>query len=526
MDARKPKGRGEDPRAPQGPKRPRGSRPAGMGRSPRPGKGGTATDSRFKILRTVVVVILVIALVKLLWVQTIGGRDLAAQAESQRQVEQVLPATRGEITDERGEPIAFTREARSLSIQPTVEKKNATERHQTDPTKPDWDTLVDQISSKFEQVLGDQAKKSQIKDKLDSDSGFTYLVRNIDVSQANEITKDFPMVGSERVDLREYPGGSLAANVIGATNYGDNGRIQGLQGMEAAYDDVLGGQDGKRTLDITPDNAVIPGSMHTAQEATDGSDVQLTLDSDLQWYVQRAVQSAKDASGANGASAVVLDAKTGEVRAMANDNTFNPAVGIGPELKRGADLGNKAITTPFEPGSVNKIITASAAIEDGVTTPEEVLNVPGSINMEGVTVNDAWEHGPAPYTTTGVFGKSSNVGTLMLAQRVGKDSYADFLQKFGLGQKTGIELEGESEGMVPDRKNWQGGTFANLPIGQGLSMTLLQMTSLFQTVANDGVRVPPRIVKDITKPDGSTEETQRPDGVQVMSKDTADTVLD
>lgn len=484
------------------------------------------TEKRYRMLRTFVVLLLVVALTKLLWVQTFGGRELAARAADQRMVEQVMPATRGQITDVNGEPIAFTREARSLSIQPAVEHRNADERHRLDPDKPDWDTLVEQITDKFDEVLGDKVTRSEIRDKLTGEESFTYLVRDIDVSQANAITSEFPMVGSERVDLRQYPGGAMAANIVGATSGGQNGRLTGLQGIEAQYDQLLGGQDGMRTFDITPDNAVIPGSIRTAQDAVDGGNVRLTLDADLQWYVQKAVQDAKDKSGAQNASAVVLDAKTGEVRAMANDNTFNPAAGIGTELERGADLGNKAITSPFEPGSVNKIITAAAAIEDGKTTPEEVLTVPGSIFMDHVTVKDAWDHGPTPYTTTGIFGKSSNVGTLMLAERVGKDEYAQYLQKFGLGATTGIELEGESEGLVPDRQNWLGGTFANLPIGQGLSMTLLQMTSIYQTIANGGVRIPPRIVASVTEPDGTVTETERPEGVQVVSQQTADTVRD
>lgn len=504
---------------------PRGPRPR-SGKVPQPRGAASMQVRRYTLLRTVIVVLLVIALVKLLWVQTIGGRELAAQAASQRSVEQVMPATRGEITDVNGEPIAFTREARSLSIQPAVEKKNADERHRLDPKKPGWDELVDDIADKFVEVLGDQITRAEIVDKLTGNSTFTYLVRNIDVSKANEITREFPMVGAERVDLREYPGGAMAANIIGSTNHGDNGRLTGLQGIEAQYNELLGGHDGVRTFDITPDNAVIPGSIRDVQDAVNGGNVQLTLDADLQWYVQKSVQDAKDKSGAQGASAVVLDAQTGEVRAMANDNTFNPAVGVGEELARGADLGNRSITSPFEPGSVNKIITAAAAIEGHKTTPDEVHTVPGSINMDYVTVKDAWEHGPTQYTTTGIFGKSSNVGTLMLAERVGKDDFSDYLQKFGLGARTGIELEGESEGLVPDRQNWLGGTFANLPIGQGLSMTLLQMTSIYQTIANNGERVPPRIVESVTNPDGSVTPTERPEPVRVVSPETAHTVLD
>ena len=163
-------------------------------------------------------------------------------------------------------------------------------------------------------------------------------------------------------------------------------------------------------------------------------------------------------------------------------------------------------------------------IEYGLSNPDEVLQVPGSIDMGGVTVGDAWEHGVMPYTTTGVFGKSSNVGTLMLAQRVGPERYADMLDKFGLGQRTDVGLPGESAGLVPPIDQWSGSTFSNLPIGQGLSMTLLQMTGMYQAIANDGVRIPPRIVKATIAPDGTRTEEPRPDGVRVVSPQTAQTV--
>lgn len=507
---------------------PRATAP-GVGRPPnRFGRVLTtnSTERRFTFMRSAFAVIMVIALVKLFWVQTIGGTELAARAESQRQVHQVLPATRGAIVDLDGDPIAFTREARDLSIQPLVEQQNAEARRELDSTKPTWDELVVEIADEFEAVLGDAVDRDEIEAKLSSGGGFTYLVRNVDVTQANAIVRKFPMIGAERVDIREYPGGALAANVVGATTKSDEGKLIGLQGIESHFNDQLDGEDGRQTFDRAQDNTVIPGTLRNVTEPRDGDTIRLTLDADLQWHVQKAIQSAKDSSGAKSASAVVLDARTGEVRAMANDNTFNPAVGVGAELERGADLGNPAITSPFEPGSVQKIITAAAAIEAGLTHPDEVHSVDGSIRMEGVTVSDAWQHGPTPYTTTGIFGKSSNVGTLMLAQRVGKEPFSQYLEKFGLGQRSGIELAGESEGLVPDLQNWQGGTFANLPIGQGVSMTTLQMAGIYQTIANDGVRVPPRIVAERVGPDGESHPTERPEGERVVSTETARTVRD
>ena len=207
-------------------------------------------------------------------------------------------------------------------------------------------------------------------------------------------------------------------------------------------------------------------------------------------------------------------------------DTANPNRDIGREVEDGRNIGNSPVSTPFEPGSVAKIITAAGAIEDGVTTPDEVITVPGSIHMSDVTVADAWQHGPEPFTTTGIFGKSSNVGTLMLADRLGPDRFAELLHDFGMGQSTQVELPGESAGLVPQRPQWSGGTFANLPIGQGMAMSLLQMTGVYQAIANDGVRIPPRIIKSTTTPDGTVVPAERPDSVEVVSPETARTVRD
>ena len=311
---------------------------------------------------------------------------------------------------------------------------------------------------------------------------------------------------------------SLAANIVGGIDWDGHG----LLGLEDSLDATLAGTDGSVTYDRGSDGVVIPGSYRNRHTAVNGSTVQLTLDDDIQFYVQQQVQQAKNASGAENLSAVVLDAKTGEVLAMSNDNTFDPSQDIGRQENR--ELGNLAVSSPFEPGSVNKIVTAASVIEFGLSNPDEVLQVPGSIDMGGVTVGDAWEHGVMPYTTTGIFGKSSNVGTLMLAQRVGPERYADMLDKFGLGQRTDVGLPGESAGLVPPIDQWSGSTFSNLPIGQGLSMTLLQMTGMYQTIANDGVRIPPRIIKATVAPDGTRTEEPRPEGVRVVSPQTAQTV--
>lgn len=474
---------------------------------------------RLGVGRLVMLVALAVVALQLLWIQSISAPGLSAQAASQRTVRLTDEATRGPITDRHGKSLAFTVSAKALHIQPVRVREMLAEERAKNEKAPDPEQRLRDIAETIHDKLGAKApSEKDLLGLLRSDEPFVYLVRNVDPRIASEITLEFPEVGAERQDLREYPGGSLAANIIGATGWDGHGLI----GLESSLDSVLAGTDGSHTYDRGSDGAVIPGSWRDKQPAVNGNGVELTLDSDLQYYVQQQVQQAREMSGASGASAVVLDAKTGEVLAMANDSTFNPK--LGPQNWGSAKTNNPSVSDPFEPGSVNKLITAAAAIEYGLTTPDEVHQVPGSISMSGVTVGDAWGHGVEPYTTTGIFAKSSNVGTLMLAQRVGEERFADMVQRFGLGQRTGVGLPGETAGQVPALDQWSGGTFANLPIGQGLSMSTLQMTAMYQAIANDGLRIPPRIVRAKVAPDGSRAEETQPDGVRVVSEETARTL--
>jgi cell division protein FtsI (penicillin-binding protein 3) len=466
----------------------------------------------------VIFAVLAIAVAQLFSLQVSRAAGLRAEAASQLKVTDVEPALRGSIVDRNGDKLAFTIEARALTFQPVRVRKQLADAKAKSPKAPDPDRRLSDIANEVAARLNNKPDAKTVLRKLKSDDTFVYLARAVDPVVATAIMDKFPEVGSERQDLRQYPGGALAANIVGGIDWDGHG----LLGLEDSLDAELSGSDGSLTYDRGSDGVVIPGSYRNRHDAVNGSTVELTLDDDIQYYVQQQVQMAKDASGAKDVSAVVLDSKTGEVLAMSNDNTFDPAQDIGRQGDR--QMGNLPVSSPFEPGSVNKIITASTAIELGLTTPDEVLQVPGSINMGGVTVRDAWNHGVMPYTTTGVFGKSSNVGTLMLAQRIGPDRYYDMVRKFGLGQRTNVGLPGESSGLVPPIDQWSGSSFANLPIGQGLSMTLLQMTAMYQTIANDGVRIPPRIVKSTIAPDGSRKDEPRPDGVRVVSPDTARTV--
>ncbi|WP_081272347.1 peptidoglycan D,D-transpeptidase FtsI family protein [Mycobacteroides immunogenum] len=516
------------------------SRPVGARRTRRPVAAVSRTAGfafRHRTGNIIIFLVLAVAAIQLFTLQGPRAAGLRAEASGQLKVTETEKALRGTIVDRAGNKLAFTIEARALTFQPKKIREQlnkAWEKSKAildDPGKSDADKAaaakirsveperrLQDIANGVSAKLGNKPDAKSLLKKIRSDDTFAYLARSVDPGIAAEITKEFPEVGAERQDIRQYPGGSLAANIVGSIDW----EGYGLLGLEDSLDSALAGKDGSLTYDRGSDGAVIPGSYRDRHNAVNGSTVELTLDNDIQFYVQQQVQQAKDLSEARSVSAVVLDSKTGEVLAMANDNTFDPSQNLGKQGNR--EMGNLSVSSPFEPGSVNKVITASAVIENDLSNPDEVLQVPGSINMGGVTVRDAWPHGTVPFTTTGVFGKSSNVGTLMLAQRVGPERFMDLVDKFGLGQRTGVGLPGESAGIVPPIEQWSGSTFSNLPIGQGLSMTLLQMSGMYQAIANDGVRIPPRIVKSITAPDGSRKEEPRPAPVQVVNAGTARTV--
>ncbi|WP_434736442.1 peptidoglycan D,D-transpeptidase FtsI family protein [Corynebacterium tuberculostearicum] len=500
---------------------------------------------RLRIIVSVVLVAMVVLAGRLAWVQLVWGPDLSAKAVTQRERVYIEPARRGEILDRDGQRLAYTMKSRSLTVSPTrlrdeLKDKAEIEAQKDGSTEGMDDTKLDSfLTKKMEETLKDMSEgipkliedsgastskvdKDDILNKLKADTQYEVLVRNVDPDVAVEIANKYHGVAADRQDIRQYPNGAIGENVVGKVSMDGHGQF----GFEAARDTELTGIDGQSTEDVSADGQVIPGTLRDVVDTVDGRDVTLTLDLDLQTYVQQKLEKAKANSKASGAEAVVLDAATGQVLAMANTDTVDPNKNVEDQLDEGKDFENRSVSHPYEPGSVAKVVTAAAALQEGVTTPDEVHQVPGSIDMAGVTVNDAWEHGTEPYTTTGIFGKSSNVGTLMIADKLGQEKYAEYLKKFGLGNTTGIELPNESAGSVPDLEQWSGGTFANLPIGQGQSWTTLQMASVYQALANGGERIEPRIIDSVKGPDGKDEKLEEPEKNQVVSPETAKTTVD
>lgn len=514
------------------------------------------TGTRVYWLGVAFLVVAALLIGRLFWVQVIIGDELREQANDQRSRTYVDRARRGEIVDRDGNTMAYTMQARSLTVSPVQLRSELKEQQELEMR---MDGLSDadiaaQVDARVEDVLrtmaneipgmiGDgevkesapastttgepttqvgQVSAKEILDKLHADSSYEVLVRNVDPDVAATVADTFHGIAADHQEIRQYPNGAVGENIIGKVSMDGQGQF----GLEAARDADLTGIDGRSTEDVSAGGQSIPGSLRDVVPAVEGSRIELTIDLDLQTYVQQALEQAKANSQAKDAQAVVLDAHTGEVLAMANTDTINPNENIEQQLKQGKGFENPNVSHPFEPGSVAKAITAAAAIDQGLTDPYEVHQVPGSIDMAGITVRDAWEHGVMPYTTAGIFAKSSNVGTLQLVQRLGEERYWDYLNRFGIGQSTGVELPNESSGLLPVLEQWSGGTFANLPIGQGMSWTALQMAGVYQALANDGERIQPRIISSITGPDGEEIPQPEPERTRVVSPEAARTTVD
>ncbi|MFD0200833.1 peptidoglycan D,D-transpeptidase FtsI family protein [Saccharothrix carnea] len=503
------------------------------GPAPRKRRGGNSRV-RLAVGRLLLVGALLLAGIKLVQVQGFQAEALSAQAEQQRATKIDIAAPRGSILDRNGNQLAFSVEARALYVVPKRMRQEWAEALEARPEIGSFEKRIADMAAFIEQTLGTEVAgqktdRDTMLAKLSQDTTYVELVDNVDPAKAAVITEKYHNIGSEYRAVRVYPNGELASNIIGAANWRKDAEppaTHGLLGLEIAQDNLLAGSDGLRIVDtMQGDDVVIPGPDRSRElaAATPGKSLELTLDVDTQYAVQRMVTDYTTKSKARSGSAVVMDSRTGEILAMANDKTFDPNdFGNATE----DELRNIAVTSVFEPGSVNKLVTAATAIEDGVYQPDSVLRVDGSIKVADRRIGDWWQHGPMDMTFTGVFAKSSNVGTLMTAQKIGQDRYSDMLRKFGLGKRTQSGLPGEESGYVPPLNQWSGSTFGNLPIGQGLNMTLLQMTGMYQAIANDGVRIAPRIVRAEVSADGSRKEVNPADTERVVSPQTAKTVRD
>ena len=462
---------------------------------------------------------------RLIWLQGFQAEAYAAQATEQRLSTVKLAAPRGNITDRRGQVLALSVDARAVYGEPrTIAKANCPANAST-PCEPKG------IAAALAPVLGLPAAQLEAQltltpkatgatcseTELTGCKGFAYLARGLEAEVANQVrTLGLVGIGTIAEPRRVAPGGELAANVIGFTTV----EGAGYAGVEDRFDDVLAGKDGKRTAEVDGGGRIIPNGYTTQVEPVAGRDVQLTIDRDLQWFAQKVLADKLREANAESGSATLMDVTTGEVLALASVPTFDANA---PGKADASLRGNRAVSDVFEPGSIGKVITAAAALEEGVLTPDSIMAVDDTIRVSNKTFSDSHSHPVERMTFTGVIVESSNVGTIMAAQKVGGAKLHAMLARFGIGSKTGIELPAESRGILRDEKDeWSGTDYGTHPIGQGYSVNGVQMASVYATVANGGVRVQPTIVRSTTDADGTVRPAPKAPPKRVVSQQVAD----
>lgn len=445
-----------------------------MSRGARPLRGTSLLRLRVGLILIAMVVSVFAA--RLFQLQGIDAKAYAARAEAVGLQTVTLPATRGAIRDRNGEPLAESADGLMLVADPSL-------------TADDAQEIAKIIAARIDVDYFDVLERLR-----KADSRFQYLARRVPAAEARAVVEEldaagFEGVGTERDPVRSYPAGDVAANILGFM--GADGSA--LQGFELLFDELLSGKDGSATYETGGSGGQrLPLGENNVVEPVDGSDLTLTIDRDVQWYTQRVLRQAVQGAGGESGAAVVLDSRTGEVLALADHPTFDANA---PTLSPERDLGMRSLFDVYEPGSVEKVLTAAALIDAGKLTPDTRITVPAKLHRQDRVIGDYWDHGRLRLTMTGVIAKSSNIGTVLAADEFTPKELYGYLARFGLGAKSGVGIPGEARGLLPWWKNWSQINQDTISFGQGVSVNALQMAAAVNAVANDGVLVEPSLVK-------------------------------
>ncbi|MBI1377543.1 MAG: hypothetical protein GC157_08695 [Frankiales bacterium] len=479
------------PRAPSQQTRPARPPARPAGRTYRPGN----PLRRIRAWQVFLLVVLSVVAARVIDLQAIQGPTLAAEGVKDRTRTIVIPAVRGDITDRNGVQLATTVAARNVTADQTLV---------TDPAGEG-----EQLAA----VLGGDA--TAYEQRMTGTRRFIYLAKGVTPETwARVAALRLPGVFSEATSTRVYPAGSVAANVVGYVRAdGDGG-----SGLEYGFNSELAGTPGSEVYQSSPLGTEIPTAGSSGTPAVPGTGIQLTIDRDLQWVAQSSLASAVRSARADSGSVVVMDPRTGQIYALATVPTFDPNK---PADAAQSDVRNRAVSDVFEPGSTSKVMTMAAVIQEKKANPYTRITVPPVLRTRYKTWHDDVPHGTLHLTLNGVLARSSNIGTILAAQRIGGDKLYSYLKKFGIGQPTGLHFPGESDGYVPPPADWSGTTFGTLAFGQGLSLTAVQAASVYATIANDGVRVAPTLVAGYTAPDGTFQPAPAPASTRVVSASTA-----
>ena len=463
-----------------------------------------------KIVAIAIVIFLLFGL-RLIEIQAIRANGYVEKANVELGKTATLLAPRGTIYDINGVELARSITAINLAVDQTVVNDPVTAANIVAP------------------ILG--MTPSQLLPDLTGERRYVLIAKDITPAKWSEVYEAIEKYNSillkskagiskriagfvpERSYIRDYPSGLLTAALVGIIN--DQGA--GASGIESSLNNLLAGTNGKYAY-ANGRGKIIPGSERVSVEAKAGTSIRLTIDRDIQWVAQNAINQAVSSARAQSGTVIVMDPKTGAILAQASAPTFDPNNSNSITLGK---LRNPAVQDVYEPGSTGKVITVAAAMEEGLITPESVFTIPYKMKVADEYFHDHEKHPTQRLTTTGLLAVSSNTGSIQIGQKLGKDRLYEYLRKFGMGQSTNSKLPGESAGSLLQVKDWSGTSLPTFAFGQGYSLTAMQTTSVFATIANNGVRVSPSILAGVVDESGKYTQAKENASVRVLSEQTS-----
>jgi len=452
-----------------------------------------ATNRRISLLAAAFLLLLGAALARAVWIQVIKGPEYAALALRQHRETVIVPASRGTIVDRNGEPLAIGRLATTVYANPRQVNDArdltlvASKQFGLDPADL-YPTLVDRSK------------------------GFVYVARKADPRKAKILqSMDFAGLGFYPEELRFYPQGPVAAQVIGYAGL-DN---KGLEGLERSLEGTLAGKPGSQTIVKDPFGRAL--DVVETKAETPGRSVRLTIDREIQANAEEVLQDTVRRWGARAATAVVMDPHTGQIYAMATAPRFNANRFPTTRADR---RRNRAVTDTYEPGSTFKLVTIAAGLQEGVITPRTSFRLAPTIEVADRVIHEAHTRGTERLTVKQIVEQSSNIGTITIAERLGAGQLASWIDRFGFGAKTGVDFPGESAGFALPLDQWSGSTIGTVPIGHGIAVTPVQMARAYAAIANGGRLVRPHLIERI---DGKTVGTTR--GRRVVSRHVSEQMM-
>lgn len=483
------------------------------------GKAPNATK-RLRLGLGVMLTLLLVVGGKLFLVQGLDVGGMAEAALNSRMTSAILPAERGSILDSRGTVLANSVIRYNIVVDQRVNTKTESYKRldQADGHEKLVDVSRDQAISELAAALG--MDTNAVRDAVTGQQPYHIVAKDVKPDVEDRISKlQVPGIVAEGVSKRVYPNGAVAGGVVGFLQDGTTG----LAGIEQTQDDQLKGKDGKRLFEIGADGLRIPVGLDELTPPQNGKDVKLTLNSDLQYFAQQAIQSQADKLSAEWGVIIVMDAKTGNLLALADTNSPDPN---NPGLVAAKDRGVRSVTAAYEPGSVEKMMTAAAVIDEGLAKPLDTFTIPPTYTVDGQTFSDAFTHGTEERTLAGIIGYSMNTGTVMAGQRLSKEQRYDWLKKFGIGEAPDIGLPATAPGILTPPDQWDGRQQYTVLFGQGVSQSTLQTVRAYQSIANNGVMLQPRLIDSYISPDGTEEKVPAQPSRQVVSDSTAQQVQD